>query len=893
MDFSAYPVIRIDQISLLSQSKLVQAIDDVNLILSEKSSRENSALNGYLQKQLLLMQKELDGKQAEERVALVLMGLSNKYGPEPVMAHNETLSNLVSNISQPVSIISKEKGKNGHDNIKDEVTAVLISRSAPNTPFNIEGNEKKLLHSANTVESDVTSSSTICSDALKVVAPHLLKQRTEKILGGRSISRISKGSTVLTKAVSSNISFNNVPAVGAAMDVVNKNFGSMFIVAATEKKKRFVVTKKVSPESTEDIKKNEKLERRRQAMQRLLKRQEERKEYHAQMRRLKEDKKRKMSAHLQREEGKFVAFASTEVVGNSVQRMTTVPSRKSFVRSDDSSDTESISGGDDDHGIVIDQKTVESLVAAKEYNDQPPSKRTITSAGCLQHAENYPLSTNVKIATEEDIVIDGKDLVDENLTSLPVDTTVAGNNISEVSLSMLIAQKLLPDQNTHILDDEIEEKNLAALSSLRRLKEKKKESKNNSSPLIVHPPDEQKVVPVRDNTRNPSVQIVEQVTFGLLVYTFNVFHAVVHPLEAWVWVKYPAEDWVIDLCNFNQSKVKVGNGRPSGDYLTSGEVFVSRLGLVLLTKFILHSLPSEFRDSLEFLTSWNRCIAMFDESIDLFLSYVDFGEMFTSKATAAVAAKPAAVKSILIREVNVCANLYQYCQQVNSILVHKNVNNLECRFISSFLAHSVICQSKDELMFDGSSEEVVGTLNQSLETPHVVLYSPPSVEPGDSISNFDQPQENINDYAGPIHQASDTNRSNSIDDGDLGCSDEESIMPVYETQIVPTTVQTAAEGDNKLQIDECIPPPPMLATKERRPKLSDTYSNIGMIFPVAYNQFGLFKQHGGDTSVLAKALLESMHVQAKVYDEWMEVMSDYSTVFCEDREIRENIDNQR
>jgi hypothetical protein len=165
---------------------------------------------------------------------------------------------------------------------------------------------------------------------------------------------------------------------------------------------------------------------------------------------------------------------------------------------------------------------------------------------------------------------------------------------------------------------------------------------------------------------------------------------------------------------------------------------------------------------------------------------------------------------------------------------------------------------------------------------------------------FEQPQENRNDFVEPVHQGSGgigpqnfNDDDNDDDGGDLGCSDEESIMPVYENQIIPATVHTAHAGDNNLQRDECIPLPPVLVTKERRPKLSDTYSNIGMIFPVAYNQFGLFKQHGGDISVLAKALLESMHVQAKVYDEWMEVMSDYSTVFCEGREIRENIDNHR
>lgn len=35
-------------------------------------------------------------------------------------------------------------------------------------------------------------------------------------------------------------------------------------------------------------------------------------------------------------------------------------------------------------------------------------------------------------------------------------------------------------------------------------------------------------------------------------------------------------------------------------------------------------------------------------------------------------------------------------------------------------------------------------------------------------------------------------------------------------------------------------------------------------------------------------LIESMQVQCKIYEEWIEVMSDYSTVFSEGRGVAEN-----
>ena len=52
-----------------------------------------------------------------------------------------------------------------------------------------------------------------------------------------------------------------------------------------------------------------------------------------------------------------------------------------------------------------------------------------------------------------------------------------------------------------------------------------------------------------------------------------------------------------------------------------------------------------------------------------------------------------------------------------------------------------------------------------------------------------------------------------------------------------------------------------------------------MIFPVAYGQMGNSKDN-----VDARALVESMQTQVKLYEEWVEgVMQDYATVFSEDR----------
>jgi len=76
--------------------------------------------------------------------------------------------------------------------------------------------------------------------------------------------------------------------------------------------------------------------------------------------------------------------------------------------------------------------------------------------------------------------------------------------------------------------------------------------------------------------------------------------------------------------------------------------------------------------------------------------------------------------------------------------------------------------------------------------------------------------------------------------------------------------------------------------------LSSYYDNIAMIFPIAYGASG----PGGDAvsgaahkpatairGLSARALLESMQMQGRLYEEWVDVMSDYSTVFSTDRNM--------
>lgn len=63
--------------------------------------------------------------------------------------------------------------------------------------------------------------------------------------------------------------------------------------------------------------------------------------------------------------------------------------------------------------------------------------------------------------------------------------------------------------------------------------------------------------------------------------------------------------------------------------------------------------------------------------------------------------------------------------------------------------------------------------------------------------------------------------------------------------------------------------------------LSEIYPHIGMIFPVSIGLYGSSIRQAD--SFAARTLLEGMHLQVKLYDEWIDVMGDYATVFSEDR----------
>ncbi len=48
-----------------------------------------------------------------------------------------------------------------------------------------------------------------------------------------------------------------------------------------------------------------------------------------------------------------------------------------------------------------------------------------------------------------------------------------------------------------------------------------------------------------------------------------------------------------------------------------------------------------------------------------------------------------------------------------------------------------------------------------------------------------------------------------------------------------------------------------------------------------------------DGGAAARALIESMQLQARLYEDWVEVMKDYSTVFCSGDQDEDSSDNAK
>eukprot|EP00981_Chlorochromonas_danica_P002496 scaffold474_cov169-Ochromonas_danica.AAC.31 len=152
------------------------------------------------------------------------------------------------------------------------------------------------------------------------------------------------------------------------LEVINRKFASEFIVAATERKKRFYPVKKAPAESIEEHRAKEKQDRRRLALERLARRRQERE---VQQRLLKE--KRRKEKLLKQESIQSQAIVSADGAS--------------------SSDSESVSGGDEDIQPLEEAQRLATAAAA-------------AAAPSLSSVATLPSNDTTPIVYEEGIIED-------------------------------------------------------------------------------------------------------------------------------------------------------------------------------------------------------------------------------------------------------------------------------------------------------------------------------------------------------------------------------------------------------------------------------------------------------------------------------------------------------
>ncbi len=307
VDLSAFPIVRLDQIQYLDNDTLNKAKDEL-LELIETSDGTNTKWVGYLQKQYDAMHREELNRQAELRIQQLLSGTINPLETD----YNSILSQSAQIGTkrpprQPAEVPENNKGNDISQDCRDSNSwmqqnmATRSKNTHQNKPLisvSSQSSSKSsgkrhvspVLSSKETVvvtdptpTNDITtnrasSSTNRPSVALLDLTTDNLEQATRE--NSRQQSRECGNSAYDIKKDPSDHSVSTNRSGGAttrsnkskrsnpeddapskkSLDVVYKNFGSVFVVAATEKRKRFYPAKK-NTETPEEVKRREKLER--------------------------------------------------------------------------------------------------------------------------------------------------------------------------------------------------------------------------------------------------------------------------------------------------------------------------------------------------------------------------------------------------------------------------------------------------------------------------------------------------------------------------------------------------------------------------------------------------------------------------------------------------------
>lgn len=226
-DISAYPVLRIDELTLFDSEFLRKAAIDVTELIStlnaEKSDQRSMVL--YLMKQVDAIQSELTRRGAQERIEKLLRG--------EVLSTSETNFTLlsysgVSSKPPPSPIIASQIPVTESNQAK---TSMILQVPTPS-----ELRAREMASSANSLrQSNYSTDNRFDSSA------HA-SSITNELLSSRSAPVLSSSN----KASSATVPLASSAPSKKSLDALNNSFGVAFVVGATERKKRYLPKPKVA-----------------------------------------------------------------------------------------------------------------------------------------------------------------------------------------------------------------------------------------------------------------------------------------------------------------------------------------------------------------------------------------------------------------------------------------------------------------------------------------------------------------------------------------------------------------------------------------------------------------------------------------------------------------------
>lgn len=202
VDIDGYPIIRIDQIASLDTSSLKQAQQDATTLLQElRAESQPSPLVSYLCRQIAAMEREVSSRAAVERVQALLDGTCDLL-----------TEHKYESLSLPSPQVPVQKDPVVHKPLQTIVTAP----AAPPTPVPTPLIPISAMRNENDNDKPFSTPVPMSTPALS----------------RNSVSSASHDTPVASGRPPSGRARRSIA-------IYNENFGNAFVVAATEKKKRY------------------------------------------------------------------------------------------------------------------------------------------------------------------------------------------------------------------------------------------------------------------------------------------------------------------------------------------------------------------------------------------------------------------------------------------------------------------------------------------------------------------------------------------------------------------------------------------------------------------------------------------------------------------------------